>query len=39
MELFEQYTADQSMIDWKSIFEGLQEYRRKAIEQSMRKAT
>ncbi len=39
MELLEQYTADQSIIDWKSIFEGLQEYRRKAIEQSMRKAT
>ncbi len=37
MELFEQYTGDQSMIDWKSIFEGLQDYRKKAIEQSIRK--
>ncbi len=37
MELLEQYTADQSIIDWKSIFEGLQEYRRQAIEQSMRR--
>jgi hypothetical protein len=37
MELFEQYTADQSTIDWKSIFEGLKDYRNKAIEQSIRK--
>jgi hypothetical protein len=37
MELFEQYTGDQSMIDWKSIFEGFQDYRKKAIEQSIRK--
>lgn len=35
MELLEEYTADQSMINWKSIFEGLQDYRKKAIEQSI----
>jgi hypothetical protein len=37
MELFEQYTGDQSMINWKSMFQGLQDYRKKAIEQSIRK--
>ena len=36
MELLEQYTGDQSTIPWKSIFEGLQDYRRKAIELSMK---
>jgi len=36
MELFEQYTADQSIIDWKSIFEGLKDYRNRAIEQIIR---
>lgn len=36
MELFEEYTHDdQSIIDWKSMFEGLQDYRKKAIEQSI----
>jgi len=25
------------MIDWKSMFQGLQDYRKKAIEQSIRK--
>ncbi len=37
MELFEQYTSDESIIDWKTMFEGLQDYRKKAIEQSIRK--
>lgn len=36
MELLEQYTANQSDIPWKMIFEGLQDYRKKAIEQSRR---
>ncbi len=35
MELLEQYTADQPMINWKSMFEGLQDYRKKAFEQSI----
>ncbi|CAF0829067.1 unnamed protein product [Adineta ricciae] len=33
MELFEQYTKEQPLIDWKSMFECLQDYRAKAIEQ------
>jgi len=35
MELFQEYTNDQSVIDWKSIFQGLQDYQKKAIEQSI----
>lgn len=35
MELFDEYVNDdQSVVDWKLIFEGLQDYRKKAIEQS-----
>ena len=33
MELFEQYTQEQPLVDWKSMFECLQDYRAKAIEQ------
>ena len=35
MELFQEYTNNPSIIDWKSIFEGLQDYRKKAMEQSI----
>jgi hypothetical protein len=43
MELFQQYTNDdlssyaQSAIKWKSMFEHLQDYRKKAIDQSDKK--
>ena len=37
MELFLEYTKHESLIDWKSIFEGLQDYRKKVIEQSIEK--
>jgi hypothetical protein len=43
MELFQQYTNDdlsgyaQSAINWQSIFQYLQDYRKKAIEQSNKK--
>ncbi|CAF2782624.1 unnamed protein product [Rotaria sp. Silwood2] len=33
IELFNQYTNDESIINWKSMFEGLQDYRKKVIEQ------
>ncbi|CAF3692369.1 unnamed protein product [Rotaria sp. Silwood1] len=34
MELFNQYTNDQSIINWKSMFESFQDYRKKVIEQN-----
>ncbi|CAF4354288.1 unnamed protein product, partial [Rotaria socialis] len=34
MELFAEYTHDEPLIDWKSMFEILQDYRKKAIEQN-----
>jgi hypothetical protein len=43
MELFRKYTNDdlssyaQSTIDWQSMFQCLQDYRKKAIEQSNKK--
>lgn len=35
MELFAQYAEDESVIDWKSMFENFQDYRKKVIEQSV----
>ncbi|CAM4778548.1 unnamed protein product [Rotaria magnacalcarata] len=37
MELFAEYTHDEPVIDWKSMFEILQDYRKKAIEQNQYK--
>ncbi|CAF0847203.1 unnamed protein product [Rotaria sordida] len=34
MELFNQYTNDQSIINWTSMFKDLQDYRKKVIEQN-----
>ncbi|CAF0829516.1 unnamed protein product [Adineta steineri] len=34
MELFEQYTKDETFIDWKSMFQCLQNYQKKTIEQN-----